>query len=205
MKTIKYDFESPRGFFMGFAKHLFGITSVAAVGFSIYVMVAGLWKYGFAPASIARNDGWILLAIAALLCELLGVANMNVEELFQFLIRDYGMQYCRQVYEKCWGGNWTVYTHSFYSEHGCFTIHSLPQRGELDFYCSAGFHSVREQLCEQRVDVCSIEPKIWAKYVKFGPFHRPFFWCSEKKVLCALAEVLKVHLAKEKDLFGIAL
>ncbi len=54
MKTTQYDFESPRGFFIGFALHLFGITSVTAVGFSIYVMVAGLWKYEFAVTSVVR-------------------------------------------------------------------------------------------------------------------------------------------------------
>ena len=43
-----------------------------------------------------------------------------------------GLQY--KDFKNCFGGNWWVYTHSLYNDSGCFTIHCLPQRGEVDCY-----------------------------------------------------------------------
>ncbi len=63
----------------------------------------------------------------------------------------------------CYGGSWAAWTYSFYNESGCFTIHFLSQRGELDCYCAAAFSAVREELCHRSVDMCSIKPEIWEK------------------------------------------
>lgn len=128
---------------------------------------------------------------------------MNIEDLFSFLVNDYHLSYKYQKFINCYGGNWIVQTHSFYNESGCFTIHVLSQKDELDFYYADRFSTKREELCEKTVDILSIEPEIWDKYTKFWIFNRPFFWWKNKKVLRAFAEVLKVHLAKGKDFFGI--
>ena len=127
---------------------------------------------------------------------------MEINELFGFLIKDYGLSYEYQRFENCFGGNWIVITHSFYNNSGCFTIHSTLQR-EMDFYYSTKFSTDRDVLCERGVDITTIEPEIWKKHSKIWIFERPFFWCSDKRVLNALAEALKVHLEKNNDFFGI--
>ena len=127
---------------------------------------------------------------------------MNIEKTFDFLVKDYNLSYRCQEFENCYGGNWTVQTHSFYNDMGCFTIQIVIQR-ELNFWCASRFSTEHEKLCERAINVASIEPQIWNKHEKFWIFKRPFFWCSYNKVLSALAEALKVHLEKEKEFFGI--
>lgn len=128
---------------------------------------------------------------------------MNVEEIFDFLIKDYNFSYKYQKFVNCYEGNWIVQTYSFYNNSGCFTIHFLPQRNELDFYYSSRFSTEHKKLCERIVDICSIEPDIWNKYTKIWIFKRPFFWWNNNKVLYTFAEALKTHLDKSKDFFGI--
>ena len=111
---------------------------------------------------------------------------MKIEELFGFLIKDYGLTYRYQEFSNCYSGKWTVHTHSFYNDSGCFTIYIEIQ-----------------ELCEREIDVSSIEPQIWKKFEKKWIFKWPFFWWNDNKVLNALAEVLKVHLAKNDNFFGI--
>ena len=127
---------------------------------------------------------------------------MNIEELFGFLKRDYNLSYRYQEFVNCYGGGWTVQTHSFYNFSGCFTIYIEVQRG-MEFWYASHFSTERKTLCERRIDISSIELKIWEKYEKIGVFKNPFFWWNDNKVLAALAEVLKVHLAKDKTFFGI--
>jgi hypothetical protein len=121
----------------------------------------------------------------------------------QFLIDDYDLSYKYQKFENCYGGDWIVETHSFYNDTGCFTIYNEVQRG-IDFCYSSHFSTERSELCERGIDVTTIEPQIWDKHRKIWIFKRPFFWCSDSKVLHALAEVLKTHLEKGNDLFGIS-
>lgn len=128
---------------------------------------------------------------------------MDVKKQFSFLIRDYGLNYKYQKFTDCYGGNCSVETHSFYNDTGCFTIHSVPVRGELDFYYATLFSTTRENLCEQMLDVHSIEPELWDKHTKIGFIKNPFFWWSSKSVLNALAEVLENHVAKHEEFFGI--
>ena len=118
---------------------------------------------------------------------------MRVEKLFNFLVEDYKLTYKHYVFENCYNLGYTVYTHSFFNRSGCFTIYSLPQRGELDFYYA------------KLLDICSIEKEIWDKHTKFGFIKNPFFWRNEEKVLTVLAEVLKAHINKHSEFFGILL
>lgn len=128
---------------------------------------------------------------------------MNVEELFGFLKEDYGLSYKHQEFTNCYNGNWIVQTYSFFNDSGCFTILFLPQRNEIEFFCSKEFSRKYEKLSENSVDICTIEPDIWDKHTKVFGIRRPFFWWSKHKVLQAFAEALKVHLIKEKSFFGI--
>ena len=127
---------------------------------------------------------------------------MNIETLFDFLVKEYNLSYKYQEFHNCYGGNWMVLTHSFYNDSGCFTIYIEVQRG-MEFFCSSQFSTKRELLCERGIKISSIEQQIWKKREKLWFFKNPFFWWSDNKVLRTLAEVLKVHLAKGNDLFGI--
>ncbi|MBQ3215078.1 MAG: hypothetical protein IJB11_03060 [Oscillospiraceae bacterium] len=129
---------------------------------------------------------------------------MEIKNLFAFLIEDFKLEYRHQEFDKCYGGNWTVNTHSFYNESGCFTIYSLVQHGgELDFYYAPVFSTNLEELCDKLVDISSIEKEVWKKHTKFGVFPRPFFWLNNRKVLEALSEVLSAHINKHGEFFGI--
>ncbi len=128
---------------------------------------------------------------------------MDIEKLFNFLVKDYGLKHKYQVFKNCYGGNWWVYTHSYYNESGCFTIHHLPQRGELDFYYSKEFSNKRENLCERIIDISSVEKEIWDKHKKFLFFNNPFFWWSSDKILKVLAEVIESQIKKHCQFFGI--
>ncbi len=127
---------------------------------------------------------------------------MNIEELFDFLKKDYNLSYRYQEFINCYGGGWTVQTHSFYNDSGCFTIYIEIQRGMFFWYASR-FSTEREELCEKAIDVSSIEPQIWDKHERICIFKDPFFWWKDNKVLRTLAEALKVHLAKDNEFFGI--
>ena len=127
---------------------------------------------------------------------------MNIEELFDFLKKDYNLSYKYQEFTKCYEGNWIVQTHSFYNDSGCFTIYVEIQRG-IEFWYASRFSTERKELCEREIDIYSIESGIWDRYAKFWIFKLPFFWWNENKVLRTLAKVLKVHLAKNNDFFGI--
>lgn len=128
---------------------------------------------------------------------------MDIENMFEFLVKDYGFNYRKQEFHNCFNGNWSVYTYSFFNDDGCFTIHSLPQRGELDFYYAKRFSNIREDLYEKPIDIVSIEKDIWRKYGKIGFFDNPFFWWNDNKILTTLAKVLKVHINNYGEFFGI--
>lgn len=128
---------------------------------------------------------------------------MDIEKHLGFLVKDYGIKYAYQDFKNCYGGNWRVYTHCFYNESGCFTIHYLPQRGELDFYFAKEFSNVRENLCERLIDINSVEKEIWKKHEKLLFFKDPFFWWNNKKILQALAEVIKAQIKKRGEFFGV--
>lgn len=127
---------------------------------------------------------------------------MDIEKLFCFLTKNYDLSYKYQEFTNCYGGNWIVQTHSFYNDSGCFTIYIEVQRG-ISFWYSSYFSKEREKLCEIEIDISSIEPQVWTRYEKIWIFKRPFFWGNSNKVLCILSEVLKVHLAKNRNFFGI--
>lgn len=128
---------------------------------------------------------------------------MDIEEKFKFLVEEYGCVYQYQEFHKCYGGDWIVYTYSFYNENGCFTIRSMPQRGELDFYYAHKFSTCLEKLCDKMINVCSVEEELWEKHTKIRGLKNPFFWWRIQNVLNVLAEVIKVHIKEHGEFFGI--
>lgn len=127
---------------------------------------------------------------------------MNIEILFDFLVRDYGLSYKHQHFINCYDGHWEVETYSFYNDSGCFTIYFEIQRG-MEFWYSSQFSTDYQKLCQRAIDISLIEPDIWERHKKIMIFNNPFFWWDNKKVLNAFSEVLKVHLSKGNDFFGI--
>ncbi len=126
---------------------------------------------------------------------------MNIEEMFGFLIKDYNLFYQKQNFPNCYGG-WDVEIHSFYNESGCFSIYIEFQRG-MSFWYASRFSADYEKICEREVNVSSLEPQLWEKFERKWIIKNPFFWWNNKKVLCALAEIIKIHLSKNKEFFGI--
>lgn len=126
---------------------------------------------------------------------------MDIEKLFNFLINDYGLTYKHQEIDNCYG-KWNVETHSFYNDSGCFTIYIEIQRG-MDFWFASKFSSNYEELCEREIDISIIEPEIWGRQEKILFLKWPFFWWNNDKVLSTLAKVLKIHLKKSNEFFGI--
>ena len=59
---------------------------------------------------------------------------MNVSRIFDFLVKEYKLEYAKKHFDNCYEGNWAVITYSYFNESGCFTIYTLPERGELDFF-----------------------------------------------------------------------
>lgn len=128
---------------------------------------------------------------------------MDMHKQFEFLVKDYGLSYSYQEFHNCYGGNTTVFTYSFYNGSGCFTIHEMPVRGELDFYFSRHYSTVQQELYEKIIDISTMEADIWRRRTKILFFNNPFFWNDKNKVLSLLAEVLKIHIAKYNEFFGI--
>ena len=100
---------------------------------------------------------------------------MDIAKTLEFLVQDYKLNYRYQVFHNCYGGGWTVYTHSYYNDSGCFTVHSMPQRGELDFYFAKKFSCERKAIYEKIIDIAFIEPDIWNARGKIWIFNNPFF------------------------------
>ncbi len=125
----------------------------------------------------------------------------KIEEIFDFLIKDYNLLYKSQIFYHCYG-SWTVVTHSFYNDSGCFTIYDEVQRG-ISYCCSSQFSTELKKLSERPINVCTIEPDIWEKERKIWIFERPFFLWSQKRELNVLSKVLKIHLSKNNNFFGI--
>ncbi len=123
---------------------------------------------------------------------------MNIEKQFEFLVKDYGLKYSYQEFNDCYGGYWWAYTHSYYNESGCFTIHVLPQRGEIDFFFAERFSTVREELCKNEINEQSIGQSIWNTAKK-----KFLFGYRKSLYLETLAKAIKFQIKKYGSFFGI--
>lgn len=121
---------------------------------------------------------------------------MDEAKIFDFLEKDYGLKHSYQSFKNCFNGYWWVYTHSYYNENGCFTIHNLPQRGEIDFYFSKKFSNIREELCEVSIDIQKVGCEIWIR-------NKPLFGYRQSSMLKTLSEVIKSEIKESGQFFGV--
>ena len=128
---------------------------------------------------------------------------MNFEKQFVDLAKRYNLTYIYQYFNDCFGGNWYVYTHSLYNDSGCFTIHCLPQRGEVDCYYAKRFSNDREELCDELINIFEVEKEIWNKSEKILFFKNPFYYWNPNRIIKTLFEVIKVSIEKNNEFFGI--
>ncbi len=119
--------------------------------------------------------------------------------LLMFLVDKYHLKFTAQDFPSCPFGNYTTKTYSFYNDTGCFTISYLLQKNELDFYFSNTFSSKYASLCKKLLNVWVEEPEIWRKHRN----KHPFFWWNKKKILSALAEVIREKIHKNNEFFGV--
>jgi len=123
---------------------------------------------------------------------------MDIEKMFDFLVKDYRLNYKFQKFNNCFNGNWYVETFSYYNASGCFTIHNLCQRGEIDCYYAKSISCIRENLLEKRLNVRSIGIDIWNKESK-----RFRFDYRQKLIMDTLVKAIKYEINKKHEFFGI--
>ena len=123
---------------------------------------------------------------------------MNVSRIFDFLVKEYKLEYVKKHFDNCYEGNWAVITYSYFNESGCFTIYTLPERGELDFFYSRKFSDNLNELCQSRVNIQSIGTQIWQKAKK-----KIFFEYRPKLVLRTAAEAIKSSIKIDGCFFGV--
>ena len=128
---------------------------------------------------------------------------MNFKTKFSDIAQKYNLNYQYQEFENSLNGSWLVYTHSLYNDSGCFTIHCLPQRNEVDCYLSSKFSNDRKALCEVLINVFDIEKDIWHKHEKIWIFKNPFFYWSSNNIIKTILEVIEVSINRNNELFGI--
>ena len=128
---------------------------------------------------------------------------MDFKNEFSQLAEKYNLNYQYQDFKNCFGGNWWVYTHSLYNDSGCFTVHCLPQRSEVDFYFTEKFSNDRKQLCGKPIIVFEVEKEIWDKNSKIWFFKNPFYHWNSEKIIKTLIEVIKVLIEKNNEFFGV--
>ena len=127
---------------------------------------------------------------------------MEVYKTLSFLVDKYKLKYTYQEFSI--GGNWIADEHSFYNDSGCFTVHVLVQRAELEFYYSNRFNNDLKNLHKMGIDVYSTEKEIWNRRGKiFGFIPNLFFWCSNKKILETVAQVIKTQIQNYGEFFGV--
>lgn len=130
---------------------------------------------------------------------------MNFKRAFNDLANKYNLNYQYQSFENCFGGHWWVFTHSLYNESGCFTIHCLPQRGEVECYYAEKFSNNREELCGKPVNIFETEKTIWNKNKKFFIFRNPFYYWNPDRIIETLIAVIETSIEKNKEFFGVAI
>ena len=128
---------------------------------------------------------------------------MDFKKEFSDLSSENNLIYEYQEFKNCFGGNWWVCTHSLYNDSGCFTIHCLPHRGEVDFYFADKFSTDRNELCQREINVFEVEKDIWERDAKVWVIRNPFYFWSSKRIMKTLIEVIKISIEKNGEFFGV--
>lgn len=128
----------------------------------------------------------------------------DIEKKFKYLVEHYGMQFVYKKYDNYYGQNYDVHTYSYYNKSGCFTIYTLPSRGELEFYYSKQYGEVLDCLKDRCINIYSeINKDEWPRNAYFLGFSNPLFWFSYSKILEGLSHVIKEKIKKNGTFFGI--
>ncbi len=128
---------------------------------------------------------------------------MHFKKEFAEIAQKNNLTYQYQDFKNCFGRNWWVYTHSLYNDSGCFTIHCLPQRGEVDCYYSEKFSTDRKELCGKIINVFEVKKDIWEKNEKIWIFKKPLFYSSPEKIIKTLIEIINTLIEEQGEFFGI--
>ena len=128
---------------------------------------------------------------------------MDVKKELADLAKKYNLQYQCQVFKNCYGGNWIVCDHSLYNDSGCFTMHHVLQRNEVDFYFANKFSTDMKALCDKDVNVYVVEKEIWKKREKFLFFKNPFYYLSPERIMKTVIEIINVSIEKNNEFFGV--
>lgn len=127
---------------------------------------------------------------------------MDIYKTYAFLVEDYGLQYAFQKFDI--GGGWIISAHSFYNDTGCFTVHTMLSRGELEFYYAKHFSTNKSELYEQGLNIYAYEKNIWKKHERlWGFIPNIFVMFNNEKHLEISAEVVKAQINKYGEFFGV--
>lgn len=124
-----------------------------------------------------------------------------IYDTFSFLVEKHNLQYAYQQID--YGRGFVSSEHSYYNDSGCFTISSMEQRGELDFYYAKAFSTERELLHDRSVNVFVTEESVWNEYGKIGIFPNIFFWWNKKRILGVLAKIICRQISNTGVFFDI--
>ena len=128
----------------------------------------------------------------------------KIYEEFADLAEKYNLSYQYQEFNNCFGGHWFVYTHSLYNDSGCFTIHCVPQRAEVNCYFTSKFSTDRTELCSgDQINEFEVEREIWSKNEKIWFLKNPFYYWNEQNIIKTLIEVIEISIEKNNEFFGV--
>ena len=122
---------------------------------------------------------------------------MEINEIFSFLISDYLMAYKFQEFENYPSGNWYSKVYSYYNESGCFSIYTLPQRGEYEYYYAKAFSTDIKELLQKVIEV-DVKHEIWQNASK-----KIFFGYRQKLQHQAFANYIKYLIKEKGEFYGI--
>lgn len=127
---------------------------------------------------------------------------MKAEEKLKIFAEKHNLNFAKQEFLNCLYGG-TVCTYSIYNSSGCFTIHQLIQRNEIDFFMSKEFYNDRKKLTEKEVNIFEYHKEIWKKESKFLFFTNPFFYESFEKIVSTLVDIMEIMIDEKNEIFGI--
>jgi hypothetical protein len=133
----------------------------------------------------------------------------QVKKYLGFLNEKYHMNYIYNVFDNYLGTNAILQTFTFYNNYGCFVIHDVPVKGEVEYVCLDDIKMLNKygnkpsSVKKQVIDVSSVKKEIWERYQKIGPFKNPFFWTNNNSVLKVLAKVIEKQIQETGKFYGI--
>lgn len=126
-------------------------------------------------------------------------SKKHIDRYFSFLTEEYDLQYKYREFNNCFGGYWYVEAYSFYNESGCFTLHYLPQRDELDIYHSKSCVNDHQGLLGRHIgEIEAFGDEAWTEEKNKHKGSDGYVLYSQ-----TLAELIKKKLDAEGEIFGV--